>query len=232
MNRLLLLLCLLLPWPVHAAWDCLPSVPLPASIAFHDSARITPSPAGAVTPGRVVSWWCYVPDPATNTAKWQANHFVVLDKNVDLAKWGMVSARVLAAPDVVAAANTEMLAAQVIPAAGSIDEYETKRLFYLGCLRLVAEPPEVLNPVLTPAFCGAEPAPPAATTTVYVVSVTQAFPLKADGTRSITLWPQPAIVGEPADGNVKILQFGATFCRVPRLSTATTTVVAGCRIKP
>ena len=135
-----------------------------------------------------------------------------------------------------AAANAELDAAKVVPAAGTLDEYEGKRLSYLACLELAKPPyPAVFTVPLPANWCGTAPVPPVnpppPPPTPYVVSVTQAFPLRPDGTRSITLWPQPAIVGEPADGSIKVLQFGATFCKVPRLSTAQTTVVAGCRVK-
>lgn len=65
----------------------------------------------------------------------------------------------------------------------------------------------------------------------WVVTGAQAFPLKADGTRSITVWPQPPIKGEACDcATKKISQYGATFCTVPRLSSQQV-IVAGCGVK-
>ena len=73
----------------------------------------------------------------------------------------------------------------------------------------------------------APPVPPS-----YVVTGAVAYPLNSDGTRSITVWPQAPLKGEPCDCNPpnKILQFGATFCKVPSLS-ALQTIVAGCGLK-
>jgi len=63
------------------------------------------------------------------------------------------------------------------------------------------------------------------------VTGAQAFPLKPDGTRSISTWPQPPVKGEACDcATKKISQYGATFCAVPRLS-AQQVVVAGCGVK-
>lgn len=65
----------------------------------------------------------------------------------------------------------------------------------------------------------------------WVVTGSLAFPLKADGTRSITAWPLPPIKGEACDCAIKkISQYGATFCAVPRLSTQQV-IVAGCGVK-
>ena len=65
----------------------------------------------------------------------------------------------------------------------------------------------------------------------WVVTGALAFPLKADGTRSITAWPQPPIKGEACDCVIKkISQYGATFCSVPRLSSQQV-IVAGCGVR-
>ena len=65
----------------------------------------------------------------------------------------------------------------------------------------------------------------------WIVTGALAFPLKADGTRSITAWPVPPIKGEACDcATKKISQYGATFCAVPRLS-AQQVIVAGCGVK-
>lgn len=65
----------------------------------------------------------------------------------------------------------------------------------------------------------------------WIVTGSQAFPLKADGTRSINTWPVPPIKGEACDcATKKISQYGATFCAVPRLS-AQQVIVAGCGVK-
>ena len=71
--------------------------------------------------------------------------------------------------------------------------------------------------------------PPPTPSTAYVVTGSQAFPLKADGSRSITPWPQAPTKGQACDCASKVVQYGVTFCRVPSLSAAQT-VVAGCSL--
>lgn len=76
------------------------------------------------------------------------------------------------------------------------------------------------------------PTPPPPATGVYVVTGAQAFPVKPDGTRSTTPIATAPTKGETCDctGANRIVQFGATFCKVPSLS-ATQTIVAGCSLK-
>jgi hypothetical protein len=64
----------------------------------------------------------------------------------------------------------------------------------------------------------------------YWVTSTTAYPLNPDGTRSITPWPTKALLHEPCDCSIKVTQFGATFCKVPTLSTPALAVVAGCGV--
>ena len=72
---------------------------------------------------------------------------------------------------------------------------------------------------------------PAPVVEQWIVTGAQAYPLKADGTRSITAWPQPPIKGEACNcATKKISQYGATFCAVPRLSSQQV-IVAGCGVK-
>lgn len=75
------------------------------------------------------------------------------------------------------------------------------------------------------------PAPPASSPppAAYVVTSPPTYPLKPDGTRSFTPWPTPAKAGEPCDCTSKVISFGATYCKVPSLST-TQTIVAGCSL--
>ena len=80
---------------------------------------------------------------------------------------------------------------------------------------------------------GSTPPPtPTPTPGTYIVTGSQAFPLKPDGTRSTTPIATAPTKGETCDcsGANRILQFGATFCKVPSLSTAQT-IVAGCSLK-
>lgn len=81
-----------------------------------------------------------------------------------------------------------------------------------------------LNAIKPPDRVGNDP--------VYVVTGKQAFPLNQDGTRSVVAIAKAPTAGETCDctGTNKIVQFGATFCKVPSLST-TQTIVAGCSLK-
>ncbi len=63
----------------------------------------------------------------------------------------------------------------------------------------------------------------------YAVSSTAAYPVDAAGKRSITRWPQPAVLGEACDC---ARWSSAPFCAVPRLSTPSQIVAAGCTRKP
>ena len=221
---------LLLPLAAQA-FDCLPR---PWSIWPDETWRRVDTPAGSA-----YAWWCELPQaPGATTISWRRQIFVVLAKHRDLVKWGAASARALAASDVMAAANAELAAAQVTPPPGTLDEYEGLRLAYLACSELAKPPyPAVFNAPLPADWCDAAPVPPAVPVpnppppTQYVVSATQAFPLRADGTRSITPWPSAPTPGEPCDCAVQVIQFGSRFCKVPRLTTNSTTVVAGCRVK-
>lgn len=218
LGALLASLCLF--GAARAAWDCLPSA-LPVR--------------SATTPyGNAYAWWCKTStDAATGVSQWRINYAGVPNQCRDAAKFAAAAARVVAAADPVAAANAELAtaAASCTPAPGSADEYEVKRLAWLAC-------GEAIKPPLPATFataptCGDAPVlpppvtPPAAQ---YIVSGLVAYPLRADGTRSITAWPQAPVAGEAADA--PMFSFGVRFCRVPRLSTAAQTVVAGCKVKP
>lgn len=66
---------------------------------------------------------------------------------------------------------------------------------------------------------------------VWLVTGSQAFPLNPDGTRSTKAIATAPTKGETCDcAAARVLQFGATFCKVPSLST-TQTIVAGCTQK-
>ena len=66
---------------------------------------------------------------------------------------------------------------------------------------------------------------------IWLVTGAQAFPLNADGTRSTKPIATAPTKGETCDcAAARVLQFGATFCKVPSLST-TQTIVAGCSLK-
>lgn len=68
-------------------------------------------------------------------------------------------------------------------------------------------------------------------TSIWFVTGSQAFPLNPDGSRSTKAVATAPPKGETCDcAAAKVLQFGATFCKVPSLST-TQTIVAGCSLK-
>lgn len=245
MKRILILAALLLASLQATAADCFPS-----QLALTPGAG-TPSRSMSTDFGSIDVWFCRLPVRAgdlPNKWYWATQFFPVPNKCRDVAIFAAAAGRVAAASEPIAQARAEIKAA-ACPIVGEAEIYEWRRLKYLGC-KLLQEPaswpvgvtfdrPDSEDPlrpsIYSPDWCGAAPVPPPPpppTTTQYIVTVTAAYPLKPDGTRSITRWPMPAIVGEPADGAVQINQFGARFCKVPRLSTATQTVVAGCAVKP
>ena len=65
----------------------------------------------------------------------------------------------------------------------------------------------------------------------YWVTSLTAYPLNADGTRSIVAWPTKAVLHEPCDCSIKVVQFGASFCKIPSLTTPAQVVVAGCGLQ-
>lgn len=231
------LLCLL-ALPAHAH-DCDP----PASACVGTAARTVSTPAGDST----VRWLQYTtPTTPPGMVNWHAY------RPVDLIECRWTAAKIAEAAGRVALALTYAAFKAEIKAAedacvvqpGTQREYEFLRLRWLGCRELANNPPpgapaDWLKPASAPAgwvptdWCGAapvSPAPPPPPPGVYVVTSTAAYPLNADGTRSITRWPQPAVLGEPCDAAVSVLSFGVRFYRIPRLSTSQT-VVAGCAVK-
>lgn len=89
----------------------------------------------------------------------------------------------------------------------------------------------IWNEAVASALLALQAIKPAPIVEQWIVTGSLAFPLKADGTRSITAWPQPPIKGEACDcATKKISQYGATFCAVPRLSSQQV-IVAGCGVK-
>jgi hypothetical protein len=166
MKRLFALLLFVVLTPAQAAWLCLPSPPSPLG-PYQDTARIVKEPSGNI----VVAWWCSTTDVATNVTTTKMEQFRVLSKYVDTAKLGAATARVLLSNDPVDTANAEITAAQVAPEVGSVDEYDMRRLTYVGCMELVkTTPPEIFVPPLTDAFCGVAPTPPVAPTEIWLTS--------------------------------------------------------------
>lgn len=154
------------PAPVLAGWICIPSPPIPL-VTWPESARVIKDAAGSY----VASWWCENQNIVTGSVSWRMQQFIVLAKFVDAERWGESSLRVVTSSDPLTAANAELLAAQVVPAAGSQDEYEVRKLAYTGCLGLLRTTPiSTFDPPLTDFFCGAVPTPPTAPPSLYVVA--------------------------------------------------------------
>ena len=120
-------------------------------------------------------------------------------------------------PDPLGVLNSFMIACQAEPAASTPDGDA-----YVAVIRAARAKTDALwnldHPVTPP-------------TIQWWVTSTTAYPLNADGTRSITAWPAKAQIHEPCDCATKVLQFGATFCKVPTLTTPAQVVVAGCGIQ-
>lgn len=119
----------------------------------------------------------------------------------------------------------------VKPAVGSQDEFDYRTLRYAGCQAMAAAPPgpQGWTPGMEPK-CTAPtaPVPVPPPVAIYVVTGSQAFPLNADGSRSIVPIAVPPTKGSPCDCAARtILQFGARFCAVT-IPGITQPVVAGC----
>jgi hypothetical protein len=113
--------------------------------------------------GQAWAWWCTAPLPAgQTTATWTRNVFSVLNAERKPAAFLAAAARVAIAADPLAQLNAEVAAATVVPAPGSVDEYDDKTLQYLGCLEIVKPPYPIAGDwaPLDPAICGAAPVPP------------------------------------------------------------------------
>jgi hypothetical protein len=244
MIKALLLIVLALASGAAQAHDCDP-LATNAGVQVGTARRTVSTAAGTAD-----VWWCSYTNASTpaGMVNWRMQRIVDLAECRSLATLAAGAARVVASPTY-ATFVAELRAAMdaCIVQEATARHYEVQRLAWLGCRELVANPPAGTSPTwLKPAdapatwvpadWCGAAPvapAPPPPPPGVYAVNATAAFPLRADGTRSLTRWPAPATVGEPCDCAVQIPNpFGGRYCKVPRLSTTAQTVVAGCTAKP
>jgi len=237
----LLVLALLLIAPLAHAFDCLPKT------------VITPNASGTVLryaqadTGIWVNWWCPVPPTGTQDPTktwWRQQAWAALTK-YQAANPNPISAltTIASAADPVGALTAADKASAVVPAAGSVDEYNYKTLLWSACQALITAPVDLPNPdPISPTYCGTQPVqpPPGTTDTVYIVSTNGSLPTRqafaatqnADGSwaRSITSTGN-ATVGSTCDCQaIQILQFGARFCKVA-VPGATTPMVAGCAAK-
>jgi len=183
--------------------------------------------------------WCPTTelDPSgSGRVVWRLRTFAVLDKykSVDASTLAALTAQVLSAPNPGAAIREMLAARSIIPPAGTQDRFDWETLLFQACTQGVALPPGAGPTQVLKNTCKApDPVPPTAPApAIYMVTSTQAFPLKADGTRSISPIAAKPTRGEICDctGVNRIVQYGATFCKVPSLST-TQTIVAGCSLK-
>lgn len=210
--------------------DCLPSTVFSKQIGsdyvVHDngvvSGRIGWCPADPL-PGQTIgqAWQPYV------------HTFCFIGRTCvsSLDVWPLVDT-IKNASDPVAAVRT-LWATYGKPIVLDADKTQLKIWYVQACKKLIAAKVMTFSPDYTfpPDYCGIEPTAGPPPGPSYIVSASQAFPLNADGTRSIAAWAVAPVKGEPCDcspGNI-IMQYGARFCRVPSLS-ATRTVVAGCSV--
>lgn len=113
--------------------------------------------------GQAWAWWCTAPLPAGQTSvQWTRNVFSVLNSERKPAAFLAAAARVAIATDPLAQLNAEVAAATVVPAPGSVDEYDDKTLQYLACLEIIKTPYPIAGDwaPLEPSVCGAAPVPP------------------------------------------------------------------------
>lgn len=172
--------------------------------------------------------WC--PTNAART-QWELRTHAVLDtyKTMNAVLILQIARGIIESSDPIASLTSSIKAAEVIPPEGTADRFALDSLRYTACKQGVALPPATGMPVTD--NCKA-PTPLPVPTTRYVVSGSQAFPLTANGTRAVTAWPTAPKKGEPCDCTVQLLTVtGARYCKVPSLSTAAQTVVAGCSVQ-
>lgn len=239
MKRLLVLALLLIAPLAHAAFDCIPKT------------SITPAAPGTqlryakADTGIWVNWWCPVPPTGTQDPTktwWRQQAWAALTKYQNSLPNPIETIyQIGSANDALAALNATATASAVVPAPGSVDEYNYKMLLWSACQALNTPPYDV--PDLTPGSCGTQPTapPPGTTTSVYVAAVNgtstvrQAFPAtqNADGswTRSLVSTGN-ATVGATCDCQaIKISPFfGSLFCKVD-VPGATTPMVTACVLK-
>lgn len=175
-------------------------------------------------------WWCSKPSGTPDVTTWVMQHFVVLDKHVDLVKWGASTARVLASPEPFLAAQAELDATRIVPAPGSQDEYEYRRLVHSGCLLLVTRPPDSITPPLTPAFCAAAPTPPAASAIKYASVGTGTVYSTLNGKIVKALAGRKAALGTTCDCQAKIVIGASAYCTFT--GALAPTEVTTCKVTP
>lgn len=235
----LLALVLLLIAPLAQAFDCLPKT------------NVTPTATGSTLryakadTGVWVNWWCPVPpaagqDPTKTWYRQQAWAALLKYENANTNPIEVVYT-IGAAADPLAALNTAATAGAIVPAVGSVDEYNYKMLMWSACQALSTTPYDI--PDLVPAPCPAQPTPPSPTTAapVYIAAANgasttrQAFVAtqNTDGswTRSLTSTGS-ATVGATCDCQaIKISPFfGSLFCKID-VPGATVPMVTACVLK-
>lgn len=156
---------------------------------------------------RYAAWWC--PDGRS----WKPYVFRAIKRTwMPEAQFVTALDTAMRSADPVAGLKALIAANETPPISGESDDWAYAEAIALNRLALIRPADKGPPPLLR-----------------YTVTGPQAFPLNPDGSKSIKVWPTPPIKGETCDCNTAITQFGATFCKVPRLS-ATQTVIAGCSI--
>jgi hypothetical protein len=191
--------------------------------------------------GECEVWWCQTPAPAgasapAGTTWWNIDRRCALHAYVAanaLDPMHIVRSVSAHASGALTGAN-EAAASMSVKPANAAESYDYALLRYSACQEAVKPPAMVPNQVVAPDFCGPAPVPPPppppppAPTVRYIVTGAQAFPLRADGSRSTTPIAQRPVLGSPCDCVAKeIIQYGARFCAVT-IPAVTQLVVAGC----
>jgi hypothetical protein len=216
-KRILLIVALLLPFAARA-YDCFPS-------------QFTFSPATG-TAYRTVSsawgeidvWWCHLPTRQGDLPTkwyWQAQRFPIPNKCKDYRVFATALGRILAAPDMLMQAHLENDGA-ACPIVGDQERYELALLYYRGCKLLqdsanwpagiTFDRPAVEDPakpsVYSPAWCGAEPVPPAAPPDTWRAAGGTIFTYSAGRLTGATV--RKATVGALCNGSTVRVVVGST----------------------
>jgi hypothetical protein len=164
-------LFLFLPVLAHAQVICEPYTPQSPNAPGTAASQAK----GVVLNGKEIGdWWVYwCPTGKLDVAgnpTWGVVSFAVLTKyrptpfGTAAALWSVYQA-----PDRLAAFNELAVSKRIVPAVGSVDEYEWKTLLHMACLA-AATPPYLGAPIhpLAADYCGPAPTAPAPPVDVYL----------------------------------------------------------------
>lgn len=160
--------------PVLARAQAQPLVPCEPATQFNMAAPGTAASqaSGVVLNGKDIgdwsAYWCPMP-----TGKWRLVNHAVITKYRNTLNWQAAFWSVVNAPDRLAALEDLAVRSRIVPAAGTVDEYEWKTLLYQAC-KAATYPPFLGAPINLPPddFCGPVPVLPGPPVQVFKTPLT------------------------------------------------------------